>query len=136
MQKALLFLILSIPFISFGQQTDSATIDTNDSLTFAKVEVESEYPGGPSDWRTYLIANMKYPKKAVKKRIEGTVVVQFIIDTQGNVSDVEAIEGPDLLQEEGVRLIKGSGKWTPAQQNGKPVKSYKKQPFVFKLDRG
>jgi protein TonB len=52
------------------------------------------------------------------------------------VSDVTAISGPETggLREEAVRVIKKSGKWTAAIQNGRQVKSYKKQPIVFKLD--
>jgi TonB family protein len=132
MKKTLVFLILSIPFFSFAQHDNTADNST-DSLTFAKVEVESTYPGGLDGWRNFLLSNMRYPPKAAKKNIQGVVIVQFIIDKQGNVSYVEAIEGPNLLKEEGVRLIKASGKWIPAQQNGKTVKSYKKQPLIFKL---
>lgn len=131
--QRLLLLILLIPALGFGQQKDS-TARTTDSLKFAKVEVESEFPGGAAGWQSYLIKNMRYPVKAMKKRIQGMVVIQFIIDKQGRVSDVEAVEGPEMLAEEGVRLIKASGKWIPATQDGIPVKSYKKQPFVFKLE--
>jgi protein TonB len=72
----------------------------------------------------------------VNNEILGTVVVQFIVDKEGNVSDVSAISGPSEggLRDEAVRVIKKSGKWTPAVQNGRQVKSYKKQPIVFKLE--
>jgi len=104
--------------------------------TFTKVEIESEYPGGPSAWLRYLNKNFRYPDDAVNNEIQGTVVVQFIVDKEGNVSDVNAISGPESggLREEAVRVIKKSGKWTPAVQNGRQVKSYKKQPIVFKLE--
>jgi protein TonB len=59
-----------------------------------------------------------------------TVVVRFIVDKEGNVSDVEAISGPAPLQKEAVRVIRLSGKWEPAIQNGRKVKSYKKQPIT------
>jgi len=59
--------------------------------------------------------------------------VQFIVDKQGVVSDVEAISGPNELREEAVRVIKKSGQWTPAVQNGRQVKSYKKQPIIFQF---
>ena len=62
------------------------------------------------------------------------MVVQFIVDKAGTVSDVEAISGPQELRDEAVRVIKKSGKWTPAVQNGRQVKSYKKQPITFKLE--
>ena len=110
--------------------------DEDYDKTFTKVEIESEYPGGPAAWLRYLNKNFRYPDDAVNNEIQGTVVVQFIVDKEGNVSDVTAISGPDQggLREEAVRVIKKSGKWTPAVQNGRQVKSYKKQPIVFKLE--
>ena len=110
--------------------------DEDYDKTFTKVEIESEFPGGAAAWLRYLNKNLRYPDDAVNNEIQGTVVVQFIVDKEGNVSDVQAIAGPDNggLREEAVRVIKKSGKWTPAVQNGRQVKSYKKQPIVFKLE--
>ncbi|HXD79113.1 MAG TPA: TonB family protein [Puia sp.] len=110
--------------------------DEDYDKTFTKVEIESEFPGGAQAWLRYLNKNLRYPDDAVNNEIQGTVVVQFIVDKEGNVSDVQAISGPDQggLREEAVRVIKKSGKWTPAVQNGRQVKSYKKQPIVFKLE--
>jgi periplasmic protein TonB len=102
--------------------------------TFTKVEIESEYPGGTAAWARYLNKSLKYPQEAIDNEIQGTIVVQFIVDKEGNVSDVEAVSGPQELRDEAVRVIKKSGKWTPAVQNGRQVKSYKKQPIVFKLE--
>ena len=104
--------------------------------TFTKVEIESSFPGGAAAWLRYLNKNLRYPDDAVNNEIQGTVVVQFIVDKEGNVSDVQAISGPENggLREEAVRVIKKSGKWTPAVQNGRQVKSYKKQPIVFRLE--
>lgn len=104
--------------------------------TFTKVEIESEYPGGQSAWRRYLNKTFRYPQEAVDAEIQGTVVVQFIVDKEGNVSEVQAISGPTDggLREEAIRVIKRSGKWTPAIQNGRQVKSYKKQPITFRLE--
>jgi protein TonB len=111
--------------------------DEDYDKTFTKVEIESDFPGGAAAWLRYLNKNLRYPDDAVNNEIQGTVVVQFIVDKEGNVSDVQAIAGPDQggLREEAVRVIKRSGKWTPAIQNGRQVKSYKKQPIVFKLER-
>lgn len=103
--------------------------------TFVKVEIESEYPGGMPAWLRYLNRNFRYPTDALNNEIQGTVVVQFIVDKEGNVSDVQAVSGPEAggLREEAVRVIKASGLWTPAIQNGRKVKSYKKQPVIFKM---
>jgi len=108
--------------------------ETDYDKTFTKVEIESEYPGGTAAWQRYLNKNLHYPQEAIDNEIQGTIVVQFIVDKEGNVSDVEAISGPNELRDEAMRVIKKSGKWTPAVQNGRQVKSYKKQPIVFKLE--
>lgn len=108
--------------------------DTDYDKTFTKVEIESEYPGGASAWQRYLNKNLRYPQDAIDNEIQGTVVVQFIVDKAGVVSEVEAISGPSELRDEAVRVIKKSGQWTPAVQNGRQVKSYKKQPIVFRLE--
>lgn len=102
--------------------------------TFTKVEIESEYPGGAAAWTRYLLKTLRYPQEAQDNEIQGTVVVQFIVDKAGVVSNVEAISGPQELRDEAVRVIKKSGQWTPAVQNGRQVKSYKKQPIVFRLE--
>lgn len=102
--------------------------------TFTKVEIESTYPGGAAAWQRYLIKTLRYPQEAQDNEIQGTVVVQFIVDKSGTVSDVEAISGPQVLRDEAVRVIQKSGKWSPAVQNGRQVKSYKKQPIGFKLE--
>jgi len=101
---------------------------------FTKVEIESSYPGGDGAWFRFLNKNLHYPDEALNNNIEGTVMVQFVVDQEGNVSDVQAIGGPTEggLREEAIRVIKKSGKWTAAVQNGRKVKSYKRQPIGFK----
>jgi periplasmic protein TonB len=102
--------------------------------TFTKVEIESSYPGGAAAWQRYLLKTLRYPQEAQDNEVQGTVVVQFIVDKAGVVSNVDAISGPQELRDEAVRVIKKSGQWTPAVQNGRQVKSYKKQPIVFRLE--
>lgn len=103
--------------------------------TFLKVEIESEYPGGAAAWKRYLNKNFHYPEDGLSNEIQGIVIVQFIVDKDGNVSDVQAVSGPEEggLREEAIRVIRKSGTWIPAVQNGRKVKSYKKQPVIFKL---
>lgn len=131
--------ITAPPVSDAGKGVVEAPKDNTDyDKTFTKVEIESTYPGGPNAWLRYLNKNLRFPDEAQAQEIQGTIVVQFIVDKEGNVSDVEAISGPTEggLREEAVRVIKKSGKWTPAIQNGRQVKSYKKQPIVFKMDTG
>lgn len=101
--------------------------------TFTKVEIESSYPGGAQAWMRFLNRTLRYPPEAQDNEIQGQVIIQFVVDKEGNVSEVEAISGPEELRAEAVRVIKRSGKWTAAIQNGRPVKSIKKQPILFQL---
>lgn len=104
-----------------------------EDVIFTKVEVESTYPGGMAAWARYLNKSLRVPDEAINNGIQGSVMVQFIVDQEGNVSDVQAVSGPTEggLREEAIRVIRKSGKWTPAIQNGRKVKSYKKQPIGF-----
>ncbi|HEY4112380.1 energy transducer TonB [Puia sp.] len=106
-----------------------------DDAPFMKVEKESEFPGGSAAWLRFLNKNLKVPDDAINNGISGRVVVRFIVDKEGNVSDVEAVSGPEEggLRQAAVKVIKMSGKWIPAIQNGRMVKSYKQQPIIFEV---
>jgi protein TonB len=109
------------------RKTDSAKEDS--------VERESEYPGGVGKWMRYVNRNIKYPDRAVNGKIEGVVRIVFIVGKQGEV--LEPYVGKSVeysLDEESLRIVRGSGKWTPAVQFGKVVKSYKIQPIDFRLN--
>src|SRR5882724_13213770 len=126
---------ITAPPVSDNKGVVEAPKDNEDyDKTFTKVEIESDYPGGPGAWQRYLSKNLHYPDEAVNNEIQGDVVVQFIVDKEGNVSEVEAVSGPTELRDEAVRVIKKSGKWTAAIQNGRQLKSYKKQPIKFRLE--
>lgn len=109
--------------------------EDDDGKIFTVVEIDASYPGGVPAWARFLNKNLRYPDEAQQAGIQGPVMVQFIVDKEGNVSDVQAVSGPTEggLRDEAVRVIKKSGKWVPAIQNGRNVKSYKRQPVIFKL---
>lgn len=114
---------------------EAPLVPENENKVWTKVEIESEFPGGLASWKRFLLKTLNYPEDAIEEVVSGTVVVKFIVDQEGNVSEVEAISGPDLLKAEAIRVIKKSGKWTAAIQNGRKVKSYKFQPLTFRLDQ-
>jgi protein TonB len=97
------------------------------------VQIESTYPGGIEAWRRFLGKNLRYPEQAANDGVGGQILVRFVVDKDGNVSDVEILSGPDQggLREEAIRVIRKSGKWIPGVQNGRNVKSYKLQPVTF-----
>lgn len=100
---------------------------------FTKVEVDAKYPG---NWVNYLQRNLD-PQVAVDNGASPgnhTVIIQFVVDVEGNVSDVKALTSEGFgMEQEAIRVIKRSGKWTPAIQNGRSVKAYKKQPITFQV---
>jgi N-acetylmuramoyl-L-alanine amidase len=99
-----------------------------------KVEEDAEYPGDAKGWQTYLLKNLKYPEAAVSGELQGEVIVEFVVNTDGSVTDIHAISGPKELRAESERVIKESGYWVPAMNKGAKVASYKKQPIVYKLE--
>ncbi len=105
-----------------------------DSIAFHKDEKDSEYPGGIDRWNAYLNSSLRYPERALKLRIQGRVEVGFEIDREGNLKDIQIAHSVEYsLDEEAIRIVRESGKWRPAYQNGGNVLSGKKQPIVFKL---
>ena len=124
---------------TIGNHLPGATFILSDtapdtSKIYTKVEIESSYPGGDAAWIDYLNKNLHYPDDAVNNEIQGDVIVQFIVDVDGKISDVKAISGPVELRIESIRVVKHSGKWLPAFQDGKYVKSYKRQPIKFRVE--
>ncbi|MBC7830006.1 MAG: TonB family protein [Chitinophagaceae bacterium] len=113
---------------------DTLPADRPDPV-FTKVEIEATYPGGSPAWQKYILQNLRYPAKAVKNNISGTVTVEFIVDKKGKISDINVTNGPDELRAEAARVIRQSGKWIPAQQNGQIVKAYRRQSIAFQLEK-
>jgi len=99
------------------------------------VEIESKYPGGPDAWRKFLERNLfnNLPQDAVDQGIEGSVLIRFVVDVDGAVSDITVLSGPKEYQQAAANAIRKSGKWTAAIQNGRKVKSYKMQAITVKL---
>jgi N-acetylmuramoyl-L-alanine amidase len=116
-------------------QTSHPETSNPNNEVFTKVEEEAEFPGGTQAWYEYLQKNLKYPDSAVMKEIQGQVMMEFIVKKNGDVANIHAVSGPEELKESSVDVIKGSGKWIPAKQNGLVVESYKSQPINYKLER-
>ena len=131
----ILCLLILYSFILKAQstvQSDSIAKRTKTDST-TKVEIESEFPGGIRGWNNFLSSTLVYPKKAIKKNIQGVVLARFIVEKDGSLSNIEIISGPKELWPAVLDVLKQSPNWKPAVQNGKKVKSYKNQPFNFKL---
>jgi protein TonB len=98
-------------------------------------EIESEFPGTQKAWAKFLSKNLKYPERAINNNIQGEVWVEFVIDTLGNIEDIRIARSVEFsLDEEAIRLIRQSPRWTPARQGGRKLRSFKRQPINFRLE--
>jgi protein TonB len=125
---------LAAPPPDEGKQVVEAPKVEDENKIFEKVEVEAEFPGGLSAWRRYLERNLnaQVPSDAGAPTGSYTVIVRFVVDKQGNISDVKAQTSHGYgMEEEAVRAIKRGPKWTPAIQNGRNVTAYRSQPITF-----
>ena len=112
-------------------------ISPDDNKVFVKVEVEPSFPGGAKAWESFLMKNLN-PNAAKEKGAKTgfyKVIIRFIVDKNGNVSDIKALSKNGYgMEEDAVRVISNSPKWIPAMQNGKVVTAYKTQPVFFAIN--
>lgn len=101
---------------------------------FEVVEVMPQYPGGTEAMMKYLAANIKYPKKAIDTNTQGRVVVSFIVEADGSISNVHTLRSisPEL-DAEALRVVKAMPKWKPGRQKGKAVRVKYALPVQFKM---
>ncbi len=101
---------------------------------FDVTEVQPKPPGGMDGWNSYLASNLSYPAQARRMGVEGTVIVVFVVNTDGSISDVDILRGiGGGADEEAMRVVKESPNWAPAEQRGKLVNSRLRLPIRFKL---
>ena len=92
--------------------------------TIVIAETQASFPGGMQAWGQFLNDNLKYPKMAKRAGIEGKVFLNFVVDKEGNISDIEIVRGIGAgCDDEAIRVLKMAPKWNPGLQRGNPVKS-------------
>lgn len=98
------------------------------------VEKMPEFPGGDDAMKRFLAKNIKYPLIAQENNIQGRVVCQFVVNSDGKIVDVQVVRGVEAsLDAEAVRVIKSMPAWTPGRQGGKNVRVKYTLPIRFKL---
>ena len=100
-------------------------------------EEEAEFPGGLNAWRRFIQATLNPGVPIKNKAPDGyyTVVMQFIVGTDGKISDIKPRTHFGFgMEEEAERMLQRSPKWTPAHQHGRTVKAYRLQPLTFVVE--
>lgn len=101
---------------------------------FTVVEQMPMYPGGDAALMGYLRDNIKYPTVAAENGVQGRVVVGFVVERDGSITDVNILRGVDpSLDREAMRVVKSMPRWNPGKQNGSAVRVKYQVPVSFRL---
>jgi TonB family protein len=107
---------------------------SKDDRIFVDYESNAHFPGGEEACMKWLSDNMQYPEDCLKEQIEGRVVVSFVVERDGSISEVKTKKSPHLsLSKEAERLVQSMPKWAPRRQGNKAVRSIWMLPVVFKI---
>lgn len=112
------------------------TNKTGEKKIYTAVEQSAEFRGGQAALMRFLGQNIRYPEESQKNGVSGRVVVRFIVNIDGSISNATVTKGVDQdLDREALRVINMMPKWQPARNNGQPVPSYFNLPVTFRLQQ-
>ena len=148
--KKMLFTALLALVCSFGYGQDKP--ETQDEI-FTVVEQMPEFPGGDKAMFKYLSDNLYYPKQAREAGIQGRVLVGFVVEADGRITEVKTVRFVPVidskekskpatiamnlqkeLEDEAIRVVKAMPKWTPGKQRGRHVRVAYRLPISFTLN--
>ncbi|MDY6207200.1 MAG: energy transducer TonB [Prevotella sp.] len=128
MRKKTMMMLLMALMVSVGMYAQS------DKNVYEVVDVMPSFPGGTSGLITWLKDNVKYPKDAEKEKLQGRVLVAFVVEKNGSISNVKIQRSVHpLLDAEAIRVVKMMPRWEPGKHNNKPVRVRFVLPIVFRL---
>lgn len=133
MKNLLFILLLILPFVGYSQHDSKK--DSTDKRVYTSVDVMPEFPGGEAEMYKYISKNIKYPKDARRKKIQGRVFLNFVVSEVGEITQAKVLRGLyKSIDEEALRVINNMPNWKPGTHNGKAVKVNFNIPLNFKLE--
>ena len=117
---------------------DVAVISGEDDWAEILVQVveQPEFPGGMAELMKYLQKNLRYPQICKEQRVQGRVILQFVVNADSTITDVNVVKSVNPhLDEEAVRVVKAMPKWAPGTQRGEPVRVRFTLPVTFRLPK-
>ncbi len=97
-----------------------------------KDTIRPQFSGGTDAMYQFIITNLQYPEAAINKNLYGTVLIEFEIDTTGDMVNIHVLESVDpILDNEAVRVLKAMPRWEPGMYNGQKIKLQYIMPFKF-----
>lgn len=135
MKRVLLILALLFTYVMVNAQSNTGSKEkTSNEKIYDVVEMPPSFPGGQAALLAWIASHVNYPQKAMESRIEGRIIIGFVIECDGSVSQAKIIRSVDpLLDDEAIRVVMGMPKWTPGRQNGKNVRVKYNVPVNFRL---
>lgn len=113
---------------------DDSTVSDKEKV-YQVVEQQPSFPGGREELFKYLAYNVRYPIDAAKNKIEGRVLVTFVVEHDGSISNVNVANSVyPSLDKESIRVVSGMPKWIPGKANGKTVRVKYTIPITFRLN--
>ena len=114
---------------------DDSTVSDKEKVYHQVVGQQPSFPGGREELFKYLAYNVKYPIDAAKNKIEGRVLVTFVVEHDGSISNVDVANSVyPSLDKESIRVVSGMSKWIPGKVNGKTVRVKYTIPITFRLN--
>ena len=126
------FAVMMLHAVAISAQSQRQTIYKPD-----QVEQRAMFPGGQDGMLSFMMQHMKYPKEAEKDKAQGTVVVHFVVESNGSISNVmvpDSLKVHPVLDAAAVQLVKKMPKWKPAMLNGKAVRQYASHVVAFRYN--
>lgn len=126
--------VINMTMRSTGSGQSSAQVKSNEEAFIFADKMPTFQGGDLNKFRTYVMSRIRYPEEAMQKNITGKVVASFIIDKQGNVTDVQILQTPDrILSEQVIKVLSQSPAWTPGEQDGRAVNVKFTIPVEFNI---
>ena len=121
-----LFLIMFLAFLSVNAYSQS------DDEVYSWVEEAAQFPGGQEEMMKFIQDNRQYPDEAKSQNLHGRVIVSFIVEKDGSLSNVKVMRSLGSgCDEEAVRVINSMPKWKPGKNSGKEVRTKMLVPITF-----
>jgi len=132
--KKYLFLALFICTAFSLKAQKMVTITADNNAVYTSVEVEPLPPNGIANFYKFLTDHIKYPAKEKADHVQGKVIMQFVVEKDGSLTDIKVLRTPaEALAAEAIRVVKAAGNWTPGIQGGKKVRVQFVIPVNFVL---
>ena len=135
MKKLILMSMMAIVCLMTASAQKTVVSQSKQNV-YDAVEQMPEFPGGMLAMIEYLQNNLKYPKDAIKQQVGGRVMVMFVVETDGSLSNVRVARKVfHSLDTEAVRVVKSMPKWKPGKEKGRLVRVNYTLPVVFSLKK-